>query len=287
MTELDFQPVFIIGAARSGTKLLRDQIARHPAVARVPYDVNYIWRFGNEKVPHDELTPEMLTPQICQRIRSRIAEFSEGKPVLVEKTVSNCLRIPFVQAVFPEARFIHLVRHPLDVIESSYRQWTAKPDFRYIFAKLRSFPFTESFGYGVSYAFTTLRKLILREPAKAGTCGPRYAGIDIDVLRQDLLNVCAIQWVRCVTSALRDFEHVDSNRLLTVRYEDFVIDPSGFLDICADFIGLEKKPYQSLEFNEIFKSNVGRSRSLPDEKIQMLVPLVKNEAQRLIYNLDA
>src|SRR4051812_20775701 len=42
-----FQPVIVIGAARSGTKLLRDSLATHADVARVPYDVNYVWRFGN------------------------------------------------------------------------------------------------------------------------------------------------------------------------------------------------------------------------------------------------
>ena len=42
------QIVIIIGAARSGTKYLRDVLATAPNAARVPYDINYIWRYGSE-----------------------------------------------------------------------------------------------------------------------------------------------------------------------------------------------------------------------------------------------
>jgi hypothetical protein len=47
--------VFVIGAARSGTKFLRDVIGASPYAAVVPYDVNYVWRGGNEGFPDDAL----------------------------------------------------------------------------------------------------------------------------------------------------------------------------------------------------------------------------------------
>ncbi len=138
--KIPYQPIILIGAARSGTKLVRDIIASHPAIAAVPYDINYIWRLGNEAFAHDELPVNCLNPRIRQSIRKEIQRFDKQTPFLIEKTVSNCLRVPFVNAIFPEAKFIHLLRNGLDVVESVYRQWMASPDWRYIWRKGRAFP---------------------------------------------------------------------------------------------------------------------------------------------------
>ena len=42
------EPIVLIGAARSGTKILRDALATALGVPQVPYDVGYVWRYGNE-----------------------------------------------------------------------------------------------------------------------------------------------------------------------------------------------------------------------------------------------
>ena len=54
------QIVIIIGAARSGTKYLRDVLATAPNAARVPYDINYIWRYGSESHPDDALPASLV-----------------------------------------------------------------------------------------------------------------------------------------------------------------------------------------------------------------------------------
>jgi hypothetical protein len=45
------RPVIILGAARSGTKYLRDILATAPNAARVTYGINYIRRYGSEDHP--------------------------------------------------------------------------------------------------------------------------------------------------------------------------------------------------------------------------------------------
>ena len=67
--ELRAAPVVLLGAARSGTKLVRDSLALDAHIARVPYDINYVWRFGNEELDHDELDAASLTPGVAARIR--------------------------------------------------------------------------------------------------------------------------------------------------------------------------------------------------------------------------
>ena len=236
-----FQPIILIGAARSGTKLIRDVIATHPDVDKVPYDINYVWRLGNEAVPHDELSVDWLTPGIRQRILSKFASFSTHLPFLIEKTVSNCLRVSYVQAIFPEARFIHLVRNGYDVVESVYRQWSARPDWWYLLGKAKTFPFTDACGYAFSYARDMCLKFIVPNQRQRGIWGPRYAGVEMDVASKDLLEVCAIQWARCVNLALKDLSSLPIEKILTIRYEDFVTHPRLHLAIIAKFIGLDSK----------------------------------------------
>lgn len=113
------RPIFLIGAARSGTKLLRDMLGRHPELDAIPYDINYLWRLGHEDLKHDEL------PDITDRARKAINRHLQqaGADFVVEKTVSNCFRVAPVARAFPEARFIFLVRDGYDVTESAVRQW--------------------------------------------------------------------------------------------------------------------------------------------------------------------
>ena len=69
-------PVIVIGAARSGTKVLRDLIASHPRFRAVPYDVNYLWRMGTESVPYDDRDPADATPWITARVREQLGRLS-------------------------------------------------------------------------------------------------------------------------------------------------------------------------------------------------------------------
>ncbi len=258
MHENAFLPVIVIGAARSGTKLIRDTIARHPDVSKIPYDINYIWRYGSEKLPHDEITPNLLTDKSASKIRLYFDQSRNGKQILVEKTVSNCLRIPYVHKVFPQAKYIQLIRDGWDVVESSYRQWIAPPDWRYIIQKMRAYPLVDAFGYATGYGQNLLRKLVFPRDGITSSWGPRYLGIDDDIRSKPLIEVCAIQWAYCFSKAFHDLAKLPMTSVYTVRYEEFVHHPSDVLTGIADFLGIDSNPYLSNKQLGISTDNIGK-----------------------------
>ena len=60
---MNYTPIFLIGAARSGTKILRDTISTHPDIERIGYDINFIWKRYNENIEHDELESKHFKPK--------------------------------------------------------------------------------------------------------------------------------------------------------------------------------------------------------------------------------
>jgi hypothetical protein len=277
-------PLIIIGAARSGTKILRDIIATHPDVDRVPYDITYIWRLGNESHPDDELRPEMLTPRIGERIKRQIFKYHQEAPFLVEKTVGNCLRVDYVDAVFPQARFIHLVRDGRDVVESVYRQWLSPPDWRYIMEKARSYPLFDAWRYAGKYLLNIVRRSSASS-RKTSIWGPRYRGIEQDASQKTVEEVCAIQWVNSVRKATEAFRRFPADRLLSVRYEDFVNRPELELARVAAFAGLDPGPYRDpLCSGRVSKDNIGKGfRSFDSEQRRLVMEIIGDTLVALDY----
>lgn len=212
------QPIILIGAARSGTKLVRDLLAEHPDVAAIPYDINYLWRIGNETAPEDHLAAPL--PERAVELVQREFDKSSEQTV-VEKTVSNCLRIPAVAAAIPNARFVFLVRDGVDVTESAMRQWVAPTDWKYTIKKATQYPWLAAPKYAVEH----LRGMLTRSKADTPQWwGPRYQGIETDLDTQPLHVVCAKQWAECNRHALAGFAEAGATPH-RVRYEDLVQNP--------------------------------------------------------------
>ena len=120
--------VIIIGAPRSGTNILRDCLISIDGIASWPCDeINYIWRHGNINFPSDALPAERATQKVKEYIRKQFGKIQKqtGGNVIIEKTCANSLRVPFVRAVFPDAKFIFISRNGLDAIGSAKIRWSA------------------------------------------------------------------------------------------------------------------------------------------------------------------
>src|SRR5437899_898479 len=99
----------IIGCARSGTSILGELISSHPDVKYI-FEPHDIWEFAGCGLDGcHRLTAEHATPEVIDRIRDWFRQQQADAPLIVDKTPRNTLRVPFVRAVFPEAKIIHII----------------------------------------------------------------------------------------------------------------------------------------------------------------------------------
>lgn len=258
-------PVVIIGAARSGTNMLRGVLCALPGFETWPCDeIPFIWRHGNRSHPDDEFTPEMARPEVCSFIRERFRRIDrDGSSVVVEKTCANSLRLGFVARVVPEARFVVIVRHGPDAVASAMKRWTAGFDWKYSAAKARYVPFSDLPSYAARYLRNRVRRLYSSD-RRLGVWGPVFQGMRNLPADMPLAQLAALQWRRCIERTEEDLEHLAHDRFHRVSYESFVNDPGAQLSELLDFLDV-KTDARALELAvaDVRRSSVGKaSRTL-------------------------
>ncbi|HEY2577824.1 MAG TPA: sulfotransferase [Streptosporangiaceae bacterium] len=127
LTADDGAPIFLLCCARSGSTLLRVLLNSHSQVACPPETLfpqvaNALIKMWGSTEGSDNW--RTLSGEARSAIRKTISEPLEafaakrGKKVWCDKSASNIPGADLLLQVFPEARFITLYRHPMDVIAS-------------------------------------------------------------------------------------------------------------------------------------------------------------------------
>ncbi|MBU2167321.1 MAG: sulfotransferase [Alphaproteobacteria bacterium] len=239
---LGFTPLVIVGAGRSGTNALRDALTRLSGFATWPCDeINPIWRHGNLDWPNDEIPPERATPAVRRSVRNAFRRIwrQQGRPeFVVEKTCANTLRVPFVDSILPEARYIHIVRNGIDIVASAQKRWRGElemPGLPYFLAKARYAPIGDLPRYAVS-ALRNRLAVRLGRKEHFDSWGPRFQGIEA-LSDAPLDEIVARQWAACVRASDEAFSAIEPGRVLQLRYEDFTNDPAGSLTLVARWLG--------------------------------------------------
>lgn len=284
---MEYQPVIIIGAPRSGTNMLRDMLVQLEGVGTWPCDeINYIWRHGNVRYPSDEFPPELATPTVQTYIRKQFDAFASGRNLdtVVEKTCANSLRVGFVDRAIPDAKYIFIVRDGMDAVGSAMQRWIADLDIRYILKKAKYVPLTDLPYYALRYFYHRLYRLISKENRLA-IWGPVIADLDNIGKRYSLTEICALQWKACLDLAERDFANIDSSKIIRLKYEDFVSDPVTEFAKLAEFLN-KKVPDGVNDYlrNSIRDSSIGRGRSaLGKAGVDALEPLLRDTLEHYGY----
>jgi hypothetical protein len=287
-------PIIVIGAARSGTKMLRAALASTPELAAFRFDINYIWKYRNYEMPHDELTVEDLTVRIYRFIRARFRKLlmkSNSRRVL-EKTVSNSLRVEFVRAVFPACKIIHIYRDGRDVAADARLCWQSsmfsdriqtKSDLCH---KIMGFPLSAAWPYLLNYVSVNTSRFFSKN-RHVKSWGPRFKGIDDAIGKYSLLEVCGLQWKRSVEVSMDQLASLKYGYdYINVRYEDLVQSPVQELRKMADFLHIEDFALiEQYAQKNITTSYVGLwKKSLSSEELKALLPHIDRELHIVGYH---
>jgi len=299
------EPICVIGAARSGTTLLSRLLSRHSEIAFWT-EPKYLWQYGNPATPHDRRTADEATPNVRNYIRAELEQYAKqnGARRLAEKTPSNCFRVPFVYAVLPNARFVHVIRDGRDVAFSAWEQWRLVNGegkdrygneagdpllklFRHGWNRVRAndIPLADLPSYAVEFAKKMARNAGFGDTEKVvNTWGPKFSGIQETARTHSYLETCAIQWRKSVRSAYNGLQSVPGEQQLEIRFEHLVQNSTDVMQTIFDFADLEESEAVMRWAEENVRSDVAhRWKDRDADAVQR----VMDEAGDLIRELEA
>ena len=217
------RPIFIVGCGRSGTTILGDTLAVHTSVTYLTeyrrlwadaYPATDVWsERARKRGGRLDLTESACTPERNRRLTINFycETFATGRPQLVEKLPINNFRLPFIDAVFPDALFVHLLRNGLEVARSIERmpvesQWYGHDDYKW---------------------------RLLEEYA-----GRRERYRDLPVLCDTVRHRGLLEWRLSVETAVEFLDTLPAERHVSLTYEELLDRPVEVVRRIEEFAGL-------------------------------------------------
>lgn len=199
------RPIFLVGCPRSGTSVSVKLLATHPDLDNWS-EAGRVWDRAAYDDPGADHAwgAERATEAEMRRLHSRFEHHRRrsGRPRFVNKHPRNSVRMDFIDRVFPDALYLHVIRDGRAVVNSIVSR-TAREPYR------QAIPFGDF-------------------------CKP--PGWQ-DLLREDPVEQAALQWVTLVRHVRETGARLDG-RYLEYRYEDLCDFPRTVLADLFSFAGL-------------------------------------------------
>jgi Sulfotransferase family len=189
-----------------------------------------------------DLTEEDVTPWLEARFRRFFEERMEvqKKPLFLCK-FAGWPRARFIHEIFPEARFLHVVRDGRAVADSLVRR-----------------PWWRGYQGPEAWQFGLLSEAYEKEWEASGRSFVVLAGI---------------QWLILMDAFEQAREALPEEAWMQVRYEDFVIDPRGHMEDILRFAGVE--------WTEGFEKGFSKYAFMPERRAAYLENLTAEQVGAL------
>ena len=228
------KPIFILGTGRSGTTILGIVLSMHRAVGYLN-EPKAIWHLihpcediiGNYSRSDAKyrLTAEDATNEMCHHAAQMFGAYltATGSQRLVDKYPELIFRVDFVRALFPDARFIFLIRNGWDTCHS-IAAWSKR-----LGVQIKG---EKHDWWGVDD-----RKwcLLVEQLVKTS---PFFSEIANEIKQFERhLDRAAVEWILTMQEGLRLMQTA-SNCIHLVRFEELTLDPDKTLAALCDFCEL-------------------------------------------------
>jgi len=273
------RPIFIIGTSRSGTNILYKLFTTHKNTAyfennssrfyKKPYMFRFIpmlmkyqklkykidrpktsegWVWDKFYTPLQHLNESHATNDVknyyFNAISNQLKAFNANR--FVGSNPRNCMRIKWLNNMFPNAYYIIITRDTKSVINSMYQVITKK---RKKWGKKFLEPPSTLRGYG------HIKKMLGENDSDFQTC---------------------LDWYKLYKNTLNNDLELVTERTIHVKYEDFVKDSQNTIKTLYDFTGLEWYD----ELNSQIPEQVDLTRNerwklLPDKEKEILLDFVE------------
>ncbi len=268
------RPIFIIGAPRSGTSLLYAILRSSSDVAHWPGEAHEVWERDHHPAlrgwESNVLDASDADEATRRRIRRSFFLVTGRNKRLLDKTPRNALRVPFVDAIFPDARFVFLLRDGRDNVNSLINAWRTSRYRTYRLPETHSIPGVDPHWW----------KFVLYPGWRDHINGP-------------LETVCAHQWVASNEHALAAKASL-ADRWTEIRYEDLVDDPVNELARVMQWLDLpfeeavraKAAATSTTPINIVTPPERGKWRRENPTEIEAILPLIEPTMAKLGYDVS-
>ena len=229
------KPIFILGTGRSGTTILGIVLSMHREIGYLN-EPKAMWHLIH---PHEDvignysqaeakyrLTAEDATHEMRQRATQMFGAYltATRSKRLVDKYPELIFRVDFVRALFPDARFIFLIRNGWDTCRS-IATWSKRLGVQVDSEKHD--------WWGVD---DRKWRLLIEQLVKTD---PVFAEMEIDDIKhfERHLDRAAIEWIVTMQEGIRLMQ-ATPDYIHLVRFEDLTVEPEKTLTALCDFCEL-------------------------------------------------
>ena len=267
------RPIFLIGCPRSGTSALLQAFLRSRELRSVHAEGHILWDpFHPRPRESDALGAEDVTDRERAYVHWAIRLFVRSRR-FIDKTPANCLRIPYLDALFPDATYVFLRRRAADNVNSLIEGWRARPRF-------------------VTHTLPEpLEGVDLPDPH-------RWSFVLVPGWRElrtaPVEEICARQYVACNEAVLAARERMDGSRWVDIAYEELVASPVEEVGRLYEELGLAFTP-SAESFARTLARNVSATALTPPkagkwrvqnaEAVARVLPLCADTERRLGYDV--
>jgi Sulfotransferase family len=216
-------PIFVVAPPRAGSRLIARALRELPEIWTASGKAGALLSCIPDLDPPDGRRAGRLLADDCrEEVRDRVLghlragglprrRHGHGPPRLFDASPRNALIVPFLEACFPDARFVYVHRAPVDALAESFAVWRA--------------------GTARTY------------PALPGWTGPPWSFLLVpgwqDLIGRPLAEIVTEQWVRTMRLLLADLERLSPRSWCVTDHDTLLTKPRRELARVLAFLSLD------------------------------------------------